>query len=332
MTGSRLGPRAARLSATVGIAWLGVEVAAFFSFQPLPTGSDGVVMFGLLILVVFLASELGLQDASQTGDEKEASPKDMFSQSILRYARALASERPPRDGTLLDLRGWSSRLLHLLGRHEDRVELGRLALGAAASMGDTVAESSILIDELGWSLFETGDLEAALQNIREGRARVQQEMQRYPTDELLLELYCKASRHLANLDFVDDKDLDHSRRMLGAIRPIAEQLSFPRRELHQAQLDHSEAELVRSYLGEALGSTGLSDMTGQSGTLLLEATGLAERAERQFASLGDAEREAKALHTKVLLLEHDPRQAVRDAAKARLSRLTGQVARELRAR
>lgn len=95
MTGSRLGPRAARLSATVGIAWLGVEVAAFFSFQPLPTGSDGVVMFGLLILVVFLASELGLQDASQTGDEKEASPKDMFSQSILRYARALASERPP---------------------------------------------------------------------------------------------------------------------------------------------------------------------------------------------------------------------------------------------
>ena len=72
------------------------------------------------------------------------------------------------------------------------------------------------------------------------------------------------------------------------------------------------------------------DFTGQDGVLFVEAISLVERAEYVFHSIGDPEREVKALKLRVDILAYDKRKQLCREAKAKLERLEQQAARCLR--
>jgi hypothetical protein len=257
------------------------------------------------------------------------SPEKTFANSLIAFARSLASSQ--RDQTLLELRSWSSRLLHLVGALSERQELGQLALAAAAVAQDRLAQASILIDDLGWSVHESGDTESALQNVLEGLRLLDREIATRPVASRAeaIALKVKALRHVANMRSLTAKSLDESRHAFQEPRELARELDTVSRALNIAQLAHSEALVVfRWVTGVPSGQKQFDSAT--TSALLEEAIALVEDAERAFRSLGDVEREVKALKLRVDMLALVSRKELYREAAARLQRLELQVARHLR--
>lgn len=324
--------RISRLSASTGVVWAIVEFADRYSLGILPVKWTGPTIFGLAAICLWLGSELivTLHNRPELPDASVVrSPEQAFADSVIRYARTLAESRPPRDQSLLHLRDWTTRLLHLTGNQRHRQELGQLALASAFAVGEPTTQAAILIDDLGWSAFEAGDKKIAVTNIKEGVKLLKQHLQaaldRNPRD---LELLCKAQRHLANIQ-AQSLELSEARALLREPRELAAKLPVGTRELHLAQLDHSEAAIILTHLDAQLGAGGHVDPTGTSSALLEEAAALASSAETGFEKLGDVERQAKAMNTRVRLLAHDPSKTRYTAAVARLRRIEPQVARYL---
>ncbi|MFB9836180.1 tetratricopeptide repeat protein, partial [Actinoallomurus acaciae] len=65
------------------------------------------------------------------------------------------------------------RPFDMRGKYEDRVTVGRLALGAACRIGDLCAEAQALND-LGWACLVAGDLDAAVDHLERSVARWRQ--------------------------------------------------------------------------------------------------------------------------------------------------------------
>ena len=268
------------------------------------------------------ADEIPIQDAPE-------SPEKTFANSLIAFARTLASSQ--RDKTLLELRSWSSRLLHLIGALSERQELGQLALAAAAVAQDRLAQASILIDDLGWSVHESGDTDTALQNVLEGLRLLDQEIATRPAADRAeaVALKVKALRHVANMRSLGAKSLVEARNAFQEPRELASELETVSRALNIAQLAHSEALVVFRWVNLDPPVQNELDPAAKS-TLLEEAISLAEDAERSFRSLGDVEREVKALKLRVDMLAQAPRKELYREAAARLRRLEQQVARHLR--
>jgi hypothetical protein len=196
-------------------------------------------------------------------------------------------------------------------------------------LADPDTQVAILLDDLGWSVHEAGDSATAIANIREGLSLLDERIGTPSGQEsALVELKCKGLRHLANIES-GTTTLEGARAMLSEPRRLSTSLVGPAKDLNEAQIDHSEAQMILRYLDGQLGKAGQVDPTGQNAQLLSEAENLAESAERRFRALGDVEREAKALKTTVQLLAHDPRKQRYQAASSRLRRLEAQVARNL---
>lgn len=324
--------RIARISASYGLAWTAVQFNDRFTLLTVPPGWTGPTIFTLVGLCAWLASEWALTVHNRPAPQQVIDlrpPEQAFADSVISYARTLAASKPPRDQSLLQLRHWTSRLLHLTGNQRQRQELGQLALASAYALHDQSAQAAILIDDLGWSAFEAGDEDTAVSNIEEGITILKRSIQSAPTpDHRDLELQCKALRHIANIK-ARGCTLGVARGLLTEPRLLAAQLPLAAKGVHLAQLDHSEASIILSHLDHQLGVAGYVDPSGTSAPLLEEAVTLAVAAEQHFERLGDTERHAKALHLKVRLLAHDPRKQRYNAAVAVLSRLQAQVARNL---
>jgi hypothetical protein len=260
---------------------------------------------------------------------RTGSPEELFAQSLIEFARSLASLQ--RDQTLLELRSWSSRLLHLIGALSERQELGQLAFAAAAVAQDRVAQASILIDDLGWSVHEFGDTPTGLQNVLEGLSLLDREIATRPSLDRaeVIALKVKALRHVANMRSLGAENLAESRHAFQEPRELAAELEPVSRALNVAQLAHSEALVIFSWVTAAMSGKRKLDPASLP-ALLDEAIGLAEDAERSFRSLGDVEREAKALKLKVDMLALVPQKELHREAAARLHRLELQIARHLR--
>lgn len=326
-------PKFVRLSVCSGLVWAGVQFTDRFDLAKMPAGKIGILIFVLAASCLFFAVEYFILDMTRPNAEHEnelRTPERAFADSILQYAHALAESTPPRDQSLLELRAWSSRLLHLTDNHQQRQELGQLALGAASAVCDRDTQVAILLDDLGWSVHEAGDSLTAVANIREGLALLDEEMTATATvDPSLIEMKCKGLRHIANIESAQ-KSLPEARAMLSEPRTLAASLPDTLRELNEAQVDHSEAQMILRYLDSQLGKAGQVDPTGENAHLLNEAEVLAQSAEQRFRNLRDIEREAKALKLTVQLLAHDTRKQRYQAAASRLRRLDTQVARNLR--
>jgi hypothetical protein len=125
------------------------------------------------------------------------------------------------------------------------------------------------------------------------------------------------------------KSLDESRHAFQEPRELARELDTVSRALNIAQLAHSEALVVfRWVTGVPSGQKQFDSAT--TSALLEEAIALVEDAERAFRSLGDVEREVKALKLRVDMLALVSRKELYREAAARLQRLELQVARHLR--
>lgn len=259
------------------------------------------------------------------------SPEQVFAEALINYARSLAAEGQYKDQAILELRSWSSRLLHLMGAVTERNELGQIALTAAGALQDRQTQASILIDDLGWSLYKAGDAAAAEANIEEARMIIREGLADDPNNSTYISLEAKASRHLANMRAAN-LPLEQAREQFVEARKAANLLTGVEREHDLAQLQHSEAEVILNYLERQrqLGPSGQIDPSGNLAHLLYEAIELAESAEKSFESLSDTEREAKVLQVRVQLLAHDTRKQKYREAATRLSRLEREVARNLR--
>lgn len=326
-------PRLLRTITIAGATWGVIQFADRFKIKLLPTDWAGVEVFVLVILVLILVTELVVviqtRPLPSVSDNIET-PEKIFAAGIIRYAQNLAKAGDRRDRTILQLYGWSSRLLHLMGAARERTELGQIALTAATALQDRLIQASILVDDLGWALYQTGDPDAALENIEEAIIIIDEQQQRNPqtSNQLFLELKAKALRHIANIR-AQSLDLSAARPLFTAPRELAAKLPTSMAEFHMAQLDHSEAELILHYVEKRIGTTGHVDPTGELNKLLKDGIALADRAEEALENLGDHEREAKVLQLRVRLLAHDSRKQRYREAQAKLERLQREVARNL---
>jgi hypothetical protein len=290
----------------------------------------GSLLFGYSVVLVTLTIEVILLQKRLQAEvpSSNRSPEEVFADGILQYAGVLAGAGTRRDAAVIELRGWSTRLLHLIGAKRQRTELGQLALTAAITAGDEVTQISILVDDLGWAMHELGDDKAAIENLDQALAIVGRLVANpgNATNETLLDLKLKALRHKANINS-RSLAIDAGRALF--VGPRAESLALPSPllELHRAQIDHSEAELILNHIDANVGENGQVDPTGQLNVLLKDALELSEAAENAFAALTDHEREAKALALRVRLLAHERNKQRYLAAETRLSRLQQEVAR-----
>lgn len=320
---------AGRFVAIGGVVWAAIQVLDRFKVSPIPEGWTGIAIMLFITLFAVQGVEIALLRRRAVNDEEESSksPEEAFAEGLLRYARELSSETARRDEAVLELRSWSSRTLHLMGAHAARVELGMIALASATAIKDDIAEASILIDELGWSMYRAGREDEALQNLAEALEVIAVAESLHPTPELR-ELRAKATRHIANIrgPRADQPERD---RLVNAARMAANGLEEPTRALHLAQVDHTEASLLLNELDRGLGENGKVDPSGDLARVLDRALVLTDAADKAFCDAGDRERELKVAQLRVSLLRHH-HQAIRlTAATHRLKRLELEAARKV---
>lgn len=94
-----------------------------------------------------------------------------------------------------------SRILWIEGRPKDRIRLGEIADDSAVKLKDKLAQISILIDDLGWSLASMHEFESAISYLQHGLKIAEQEGEKY--------WIAKAHRHLAGIN-VEANNIDKS--------------------------------------------------------------------------------------------------------------------------
>jgi hypothetical protein len=297
----------------------------------LPANKLGFALYILVGLSLSLSVELWLahRDLSRANFVNSGRPDEDFARSLVLYAESLATSKPPRDQALMELRHWSSRLLHLNGNHKERAAVGQLALGAAAAAGDTLTQASILIDDLGWGLHVQGLSAEARENIEEAIGILAASPSSEASSTAILELQVKAKRHLAGINFARSTNIASAREELKSLRNQATALPESCRSLHLAQLDHTEAAFILRHLSNELGPSGVVDPTGNLASLHQDGLTLSATAEASFCNCGDIERQVKALKVNVELLRHGRQISRIHSAESRLTRLQAIASRRL---
>lgn len=297
----------------------------------LPANKLGFVLYALVGLSISLGVELWLahRDLLQANTENSGRPDEDFARSLVRYAESLATSSPPRDQALLELRNWSSRLLHLNCCHKERAAVGQLALGAAAAAGDAITQASILIDDLGWGLHLQGLSVEAKENIEEAIGILAASPPSEAIPAPILELQVKAKRHLAGINFARSTNIASAREELRSLRNQATALPEPSRSHHLAQLNHTEAAFILRHLSVEIGPSGVVDPTGTLASLHQDGVTLSAAAEASFGNFGDIERQVKSLKVNVELLRHGRQSSRIHSAESRLARLQAIASRRL---
>jgi tetratricopeptide (TPR) repeat protein len=177
--------------------------------------------------------------------------------SIIEYARTLNDQH--KDKALLDLHRNTTRMLHLLGANDSRVELGTLALHAAQRANDVEQESAILLDDLGWANFEAGRVSEARERIGEAIELLQTKINgAHSVPDALRVLLAKGNRHLAALNWVElDVALAHISDAEGVIRAVDPAINI--RE--QAGLDIAYGYVVAENFTDRFGDGVLTENT-----------------------------------------------------------------------
>jgi tetratricopeptide (TPR) repeat protein len=230
------------------------------------------------------------------------SPLDSFSDAILRLAKQFNKES--RDKPLVDLRNMVSHTLHIFGYHKIREELGRLALQAAAVIGDNETKIEILCDDLGWCLFMQGENEHAILNIEQA-IEVAEKILRDGTniDFVRVNLFkAKALRHLATISSISN-DIGKSDSLLDDAYNII--LKLDQKDIRVAtdvaQIFFCKAQNVA--LRYSISETGSIRKTDKEAlNAIHEATHFLTEAEKIFSDVGDIDRRVKTLvlHTRLL--------------------------------
>jgi hypothetical protein len=275
-------------------------------------------------LAVYLALRTWVEPHGSSEPEDSATS---LASSLIVYAREL--ERSRKDSALMDLRNRASRLLHLLGAREQREELGHLALEAASRQGDRLTQASILIDDLGWTLFEMGRTDDAAVNIHEAILLITTHLDDQGASDALYELRAKAHRHLVAIE-AERRHFALAREALAHAREDGQRLPEPIRAVTLAHLDYSEATLVDIELVSRYGVNGIVSPETLEYSTIMDALGLCTNCATVYELHLDVERLAKVAKLRTRLLGHTADRTAQREAAARLKDYESRAARNLK--
>lgn len=234
--------------------------------------------------------------------KEHLSPAENLALSLIDYAKQLHADA--RDHPIVTLRNNSSLMLHILGFHELRIQLGELALKSAVVIGDNATRAEVLIDDLGWANFTLGNVELAVKNIDRGVQIAKESKLNKTGTELLRLSLCEAKglRHLALINYRQRADstaplLDEGLKVL---RTLDQSIIDVKRDI--AQIYHAKALIIAMRLGvHKAGTIRKEDTEGVN--MIGEAHVQLKQASSIFSDIEDTERYAKSLALEVRLLE-----------------------------
>lgn len=321
--------RLARLTAVYSAIWGVIQILDRFTPTLLPSGKAYLVIYILFGLIIFLQWELLVQKKYKFDVLVDLDAVSEFANSVVRYAKSLGEASPPKDQTLLELRSWSSRLLHLTGNNMQREVVGKLALGAAGALNDKLTQASILIDDLGWCVYQQHRPEEATANIEEGLRLLTSIPEDKEQAPIKMELVVKAKRHLAGINFFREMDIEKACEDINNLRNFATSLPEGARDVHLAQLNHTEASFIYQFLKNNTPPGTIIDPTGDKAKLYDKSIQCIKQAEEAFSSFGDIERQVKSLKLYVELLKYSGHVTRIHTAESRLSRLEKIASRKI---
>lgn len=108
-----------------------------------------------------------------------------------------------------------SRPLWIIGRLKLRTEIGKYVEAAASHLERYDAQARALIDDLGWTFYELGDVKRATTNINAGRVIAK--------DAGLADLVYKATRHLSGIAIFEG-NIEDAEKYLNETTPLIDQI------------------------------------------------------------------------------------------------------------
>lgn len=252
-------------------------------------------------------------------------PEDTLRVSILEYAERLAENG--HDASLVELRRTTSRTLHLLGAHTDRVALGRLSLTAAYKVKDQLSVAEILIDDMGWALAETGQRTEAINNIQQG-LRILESLRAPGTlpPEREIAYLIKGKRHLASLQI--DSGLSVVFSQLDEASKEAANLGEPRRSHALAGLERARGLCLLAVADSKYGKLGHIPTDDPFFQKYEAAVTVVQSSIRRYESAQDYVRATKSARLAVQLSQHQPDEVLLIKAQADFDRLQALAKRD----
>lgn len=230
------------------------------------------------------------------------SPAENLARSLLDYAKQLHADA--RDHPLVTVRNNSSLMLHILGFHDLRTQLGELALQSAVIISDDATRAEVLVDDLGWAHYCLRNVELAVKNIQRGVQIAKETKQNKTGTEFLRLALCEAKglRHIALITYSQRADstsslLDEGLEILGA---LDQSIVDVKRDT--AQIYHAKALIIAMRLGVHKAGT-IRKEDGEGMNMVCEALAQLKQAASIFSDIEDTERYAKSLALEVRLLE-----------------------------
>ncbi|WP_227134641.1 hypothetical protein [Halorubellus salinus] len=253
-------------------------------------------------------------DESSGSDEEDQSADEMFSDAVLAWTQELHEQG--RHMGVISLRKRFSHVLHILGYHDVRYEIGELALQSANVLRETDDRVEILIDDMGWALHMCGKTEDAIDNIQKGV-----DIARQTTDEKsgrLILAEAKGLRHLAFLYTLQGRGeaenyIENAWDVLDTHpEPGSEEVRRDR-----MQLLHTWSEIRCMNYG-ILSNGKIRNNPEAEAEIESSIDDLTEVIET-FEALGDLERAAKSMRLKVRMLNAIDREIDAKEVEARLN-------------
>lgn len=202
------------------------------------------ITFGLLVSAVLTIISMTI---AWLANRRVPNPPPSFDDAVLAHAKFLSDRG--RDQSLLGFREAISPLLHAWGYNEARLELGRVALRAAAGTRAVEDEIAIRVDDIGWSQYLLGDRDGAIQTLDGVVSEIESLIKSEGHVENSLKYsHYKALRHLAIIEASESVEklearLDSARKVIGElVEPETK-----KGRLEDAQLRHARALGISSH-------------------------------------------------------------------------------------
>ncbi|MBX7266934.1 hypothetical protein KIF24_13440 [Micromonospora sp. Llam7] len=253
----------------------------------------------VVIAVAAIVEGVYLLTRRQAAEHDVVDAYHQYADGITAYGGILHEQQ--RDPALLRLRENASLTLHVLGFHEQRVQLGEWALESAQFVDDKLAIISILIDDLGWANYLL-NRNIAVVNIERAIRYGDQLPTGFgePRRSLLL---AKAHRHLGVIRTVRDGrpsewNFDRAAELLAGVAELV-----PREvRVDLAHVGYARALAIVTMVGVNTGGfVQPGDFLGTAS--LREALDLVRQAKAAFHAESDQGRYAKSLVLEVRILE-----------------------------
>jgi tetratricopeptide (TPR) repeat protein len=299
--------RGATAFVSVGTAYQ-VLLIYFETRLPLP-------LFISVFVNIWLLWELVVThtDDSDESDEDDRSADEVFSDAVLVWTEELHEQG--RHMGVISLRKRFSHVLHILGFHEVRYEVGELALQSANILRERDDRVEILIDDMGWTLHMCGKTEEAIDNIQKG-VNIARQTTGEKSGRLIL-AEAKGLRHLSFLYTL--KGRSEAESYIEKAKDVLD--THPEPESGEVQRDrmqllHTRAEIRCMNYG-ILSNGKIRNNPEAEAEIESSIDDLTEVIET-FEALGDLERAAKSMRLKVRMLNAIDRELDAKEVEARL--------------